>query len=69
MSITRWHPGKLVILWSWGVLFAALALTSFFATDVSTSPFSHLVAFLLALIILLALSVVTWKWLSGRESD
>ena len=68
MPLAKWHPGKLIILWSWGALLAALALTSFLATPVAASPAGHLVAFLIALLILLALSIVTWKWLSGRES-
>ncbi len=69
MGISRWHPGKLILLWSWGGLLAALALTSFLSTPVSTSPVIHLVTFLTALLILISLSVITWKWLSGRERD
>jgi hypothetical protein len=29
MKISKWHPGKLIILWSWGGLVAGLALTHF----------------------------------------
>jgi hypothetical protein len=68
MPIARWHPGKLILLWSWGGIFAALALTSFLSTPVSVSPVLHLITFLTALIILVALSVITWKWLGGRET-
>jgi hypothetical protein len=69
MSISKWHPGKLILLWSWGGLFAALALTLFLGSKVESSPIAHLVELLIALLILLALSVVTWKWLDGRESN
>ena len=69
MSISKWHPGKLIILWSWGGLFAALALTQFLSSKVETSPIAHLLELLLALLILLVLSVITWRWLSGRESN
>jgi hypothetical protein len=69
MHISRWHPGKLIILWSWGGLIAALALTSFLTSPVSESPGFHLIALLVALLILIALSAITWKWLSGREID
>ena len=69
MSISKWHPGKLILLWSWGGLLAALALTLFLGSKVESSPIAHLAELLIALLILLALSVVTWKWLSGRESN
>jgi hypothetical protein len=69
MGISRWHPGKLILLWSWGGLLAALALTSFLSTPVAASPVTHLITFLTALLILISLSVITWKWLSGREHD
>lgn len=67
MEIKKWHPGKLVILWSWGGTVAALALTRFVTGSVLASPASHLMALLIALAILLLLSAVTWIWLSGRE--
>jgi len=70
MPIAKWHPGKLIILWSWGALFAALALTSFLATRATeSSKISHTVTLLAALFILISLSAITWRWLSGRESN
>jgi hypothetical protein len=69
MSITKWHAGKLIILWSWGGVLSGLALTIFLSGRVDSSPVTHLVALLAALLILMLLSVITWKWLSGRESD
>jgi hypothetical protein len=67
MKIPNWHPGKLIILWSWGGLVAALGMTHFLSGSVSASPGLHLASFFIALVILLALSAVTWHWLSGRE--
>jgi hypothetical protein len=67
MSIRKWHHGKLIILWSWGALLSALAFT-----DVKTAKPDQLTLFrlcelVLALCLLVALSVVTWVWLGGKE--
>lgn len=67
MNIARWHPGKLIILWAWGALISALALTTFLATPVQVSPIIHLISLLTALGVLIVLSVVTWKWLGDRD--
>ena len=69
MRISKWHFGKLIILWSWGALLAALALTSYFVSPVAASPRLHLGEMLIAIFILAALSAITWRWLSGRELD
>jgi len=69
MRIAKWHPGKLIILWSWGSVFAALTLTSFLVSPVSASPGLHLCELLITLLIPAALSGITWTWLSGRELD
>ena len=69
MRISKWHFGKLIILWSWGALIAALALTAYFVSPVAASPRLHLVELLVAIILLAALSGITWRWLSGRELD
>jgi hypothetical protein len=67
MRIKRWHAGKLIILWSWGGLIAAFALIEFQSGPVSASPLLHLVCFCIAAGVLIALSVITWLWLSGKE--
>ena len=69
MHISKWHPGKLIILWSWGALLAALALTCYFVSPVAASPRLHLGELLLAVVVLATLSGITWRWLSGRELD
>ena len=68
MSIRKWHVGKLIILWAWGGLAVALALTGFLGRSVMASPVTHLLEFLFAVIGLLMLSGITWHWLGGKES-
>jgi len=69
MAIRKWHPGKLIIIWAWGGIATALALTGFLTSPVMDTPVAHLVELVFALLALLALSAVTWHWLGGRESD
>jgi|HubBroStandDraft_5_1064220.scaffolds.fasta_scaffold175400_2 hypothetical protein len=66
--ISRWHLGKLAILWAWGALISALSLTYFLSTPVLSSPVAHLITLLVALIILIALSIVTWMWFPARPT-
>jgi hypothetical protein len=67
MNIRRWHWGKLVILWSWGGLIAALLMTRFLSQEVGIDPLTSTVSFLLAAAILLSVTVVTWVWLGGKD--
>jgi hypothetical protein len=67
MAVRNWHYGKLIILWSWGGLFAVLLMTHFMGSPVNVSPISHLTEFVAVFLILMVLSWVTWKWLSGKE--
>jgi hypothetical protein len=67
MRIKKWHFGKLIILWSWGGLLAALSLTLFLSGPVSASPVLHLLSFGATFAILVTLSAITWHWLSGKE--
>ena len=68
MSIRKWQAGKLVLLWAWGGLLAALSLTSFLSEPVRTSPWLHLIELATCMIILISLSVLTWHWLGRKES-
>jgi hypothetical protein len=68
MSIRKWHAGKLMILWAWGGVFAAVLLTSFLSQPVRSTPWLHLFELAACLLILILLSIVTWRWLSGKES-
>ena len=67
MSIRKWHRGKLIILWAWGVAAAAFALTDFMMRPVESAPVAHLIEILIVFLTLLALSAVTWHWLGDRE--
>ncbi len=68
MSIRKWHPGKLIILWAWGGVPAAIAFTSFLHGDVQSGPLTHLIELVFALLVVLLLSGVTWYWLGGKEA-
>ena len=67
MAIRNWHPGKLIILWSWGAVLAGLLL--FAVVEISSDRFVlGSVLFVAALGVLASLSAVTWRWLSGKEN-
>lgn len=67
MKIQRWHWGKIVILWAWGGLLVALLLTRFLSQQAAVDPVVSSVSFLGSVVILGALTVVTWLWLGGKE--
>jgi hypothetical protein len=68
VSIRSWHYGKLVILWVWGGLVAAVSLSLFMAQPAETSPVAHLLEAVLFLIASGSLSILTWHWLGGKEA-
>ena len=65
MHITRWHYGKLIILWTWGASLTAFA----FHLLAKSGPIIGTV--LLAIVggIPAVLSILTWKWLSGKDRN
>lgn len=66
MGIKRWHYGKLILLWGWGVLVVALAFQ--FLGMISSQRFVLGTVLILVIVgVPVALSVVTWRWLSGKE--
>jgi len=67
MPIHRWHWGKLVILWAWGVVVVGPTLWSFFTTPIREAPGIAAVTFVTSLVVLVALTAVTWRWLGGKE--
>ena len=67
MSIKRWHWGKIVILWAWGGLVVAMLMTIFLSKKVAEEPIVSSLSSLGSVLILGALTVVTWIWLSGKE--
>jgi hypothetical protein len=64
MALRRWHWGKVVLLWGWGVALC-LALIQVIIRTASFVPGFALIGVLL--FILLTLSIITWKWLGGKE--
>jgi hypothetical protein len=64
MAIKQWHMGKIVLLWAWGIALCVV-LINLISRTTNFVPGFILIGIFLA--ILLALSVITWKWFSGRE--
>jgi len=64
LAVRSWHVGKIVLLWAWGIALVVLALDVLRKVD---NPFTGfgLIAGLIAIPI--ALSVLTWRWLGGKE--
>jgi len=67
MNIKRWHWGKIVILWAWGGLIVALLLTKFLSQKAELDPVVSSLSFFGGLLILAALTIVTWLWLGAKD--
>jgi len=70
MPIRRWHYGKLVLLWAWGVVLIAAALKALEGIGDPQESLMIIVGYLVmagVVAIAVALSVITWRWLSGKE--
>jgi hypothetical protein len=64
MAIRNWHTGKIIMLWVWALVLMGLSLEGIKTTE------NVILGFVLigALFCLpLVLSVITWKWLGGKE--
>ena len=71
MALRQWHYGKLIMLWAWGgffMWFAWYVLDPLEANNTGKLIFGYSVLAVL-LAIPAALSVMTWKWLGGKERD
>lgn len=73
MALRNWHYGKLIILWSWGILASVL---SWYSSESlapergeSTRAILSIVAMGLTFLIPACLSVITWIWLGGKEGE
>lgn len=64
--LQRWHVGKIAMLWAWGVVLMVLAAD--YLRRLS-NPFVGFLVIGLFVAIPLVLSVLTWRWLSGKESS
>jgi hypothetical protein len=67
-SIKKWHYGKIVLLWGWGGFILVFLISAYMATKPDDKPIAHLCEALVMLVILFALSCITWIWLGGKES-
>ena len=66
MNIPRWHYGKLILLWAWGAVLTVFAL--YLLQEISSERFVAGTLLILAVLAIpIALSVITWKWLGGKE--
>lgn len=68
MAIRNWHAGKIILLWIWGLVLMALSL---YILKYEKNLVLVLGYILITIIIGLpiTLSVITWKWLSGKEDS
>jgi hypothetical protein len=69
MSIQRWHWGKLVILWAWGIVLAGPMLARFFSHPIAEAPGIAGFTFVASFTILMGLTVITWRWLGGKDRN
>lgn len=67
MAITRWHWGKLVILWVWGLLVMGLCYSGLTTIDREKYVAGFMLIGVLFAVPLL-LSRLTWIWLGGKET-
>ncbi len=65
MAIKRWHIGKLGLLWVWGFVLVGVMWSTLERGNVSWVVGYGLMTGIVA--VPAALSVVTWKWLTGQE--
>jgi uncharacterized membrane protein len=63
-SLQKWHVGKIGMLWGWGVVLMLVA-ADYLAKQQNPSLGFLLIGIFVG--IPLVLSVVTWRWLSGKE--
>ena len=71
MALKNWHYGKLIILWVWGAVF--MALVWYALVTIEPESGGDLTLGFATVIVLLAipagLSLVTWRWLGGKEGE
>jgi hypothetical protein len=64
MAIRNWHGGKILLLWVWGIVVSGVVLKILEGTRDFVRGFILIGAII---VIPMILSVITWKWLSGKE--
>ena len=72
MAIARWHYGKIVLLWAWGLALMGIVFVSIQVLSHPQSAGQLIFAFLLLALLAgipIFLSIITWKWLDGKETE
>ena len=64
MAIKRWHVGRIVLLWMWGIAISTVLISVISRTQNFVPGFIYLGALLL---ILVALTVITWQWFGEKD--
>ena len=67
MRIAAWHYGKLIILWAWTALLVCLIFYGGVDVLANGSTGKKLTILLAMGILPVGMSIVTWKWLTGRQ--
>jgi len=65
MAIKKWHYGKIILLWGWGIGIIIVLLNLLESIENFLIGFPFII---LLIGIPVMLSIVTWKWLSGKEN-
>ena len=65
LQIQKWHYGKMIILWAWVSVIVEMLLV--LARDKDSGSIPVVLERFAAFVFVLALSVVTWIWLGGKE--
>jgi hypothetical protein len=70
-TVRKWHLGKIALLWAWGGLLAIALL--YLLQHYKDTLLEHILLGFTVLGALLfippALTIITWQWLGGKETD
>jgi hypothetical protein len=66
VAVKNWHVGKLVLLWVWGIVLTVVVAEALRHIDNPMLGFPLIAAIVF---MPLVLSVLTWRWLGGKESE
>jgi hypothetical protein len=70
MTIKKWHYGKIVLLWIWALFIVYFCFFELGEIGKNKNLFLLKMVFSSLIIGLpLVLSIITWKWLSGKDSN
>jgi hypothetical protein len=64
MKIKNWHYGKIILLWVWCIFFILMMIQKLESAD---NLILGIILIVLIFCIPIVMSIITWKWLSGKE--